>query len=207
MKKLNKQTRWAIAYAQNALSFLFLDAVVGSGIRRIFLYGSAVRGQLQKESDIDVFIDCVDGEKVEQSVRAAFGRFYQSKDYEKWRLLKFKFPLSVQAGVLDEWQLQSSIATEGILLYSKTAELQVGKRFDLFMLELPAEKKKYLRLIRTLFGRKEKGYKDKGLLGKLQGKRYGANVVLIPKEGENELTQFLQREKVVYSFKEISVMD
>ncbi len=207
MRRLNKQTWHAIAYAQNALSFLFLDGTLNKFISKIFLYGSAVRGQLQKESDIDIFIDCDRADTVERNVRAAFARFYQSTDYKKWKLLGFHYPLSVQAGRLQEWQLQSSIASEGILLFSKKAELQTGERFDLFTWEFPKDKKKYLRLTRTLFGRNEKGYKDKGLLGELKGRRYGSNVVLIPKEREEELGKFLQKERIIYSFKEIVVMD
>lgn len=204
---MNKQTRQAIAYAQNALSFLFLDATLNDSISKIFLHGSAVRGQLQKESDIDLFIDCLQEKKVEQRTRAAFARFYQSRDYDKWRLLGFRYPLSVHAGRLEQWQLQSSIKAEGIVLYSKKAELQPGDRYDLFIIELPKEKKKYLHLSRSLFGRREKGYKDQGFLGKLQGKKLSSNVVLIRKEQESALMDFFHKEKTNYSFKEICLFE
>ena len=58
VKRLNKQTAKAIAYAQDALTFLFLDNEEKGKIKGIYLFGSAVRGELEKESDIDLFIDC-----------------------------------------------------------------------------------------------------------------------------------------------------
>ena len=206
---MNKQTRQAIAYVQDALTFLFLDATLNDSISKIFLYGSAVRGQLRKESDLDLFIDCAsDQEKIITArVRAAFARFYQSKDYQKWKDLRFSYPLSVHAGELEQWQLHSSIMAEGILLYSKKAELQPGERHDLFILEFPKAKKKYLRLVRSLFGRKEKGYQDSGFLGKLHGKKLSSNVILIKKEQESQLLAFFQKEKINYSFKEIGVFE
>ncbi len=202
MKKLNKQTRQALAYAQDALSFIFLDPSA-EFIETIYLYGSAVRGQLQKESDIDLFIDTE--RDIEKQVNAAIGRYYISQDYEKWKHLGFTPQISIQTGKLEEWQLKISISAEGLLLYSKKGGKAYTERFDLFILELPKNKKKYLHFIRSFFGRKEPGYRDGGFLSKLQGEKLSSNVVLIKKEHEAELLKWLQKEKVNYSFKEISV--
>lgn len=199
---MNKQTRQALAYAQDALSFIFLDPSA-EFIETIYFYGSAVRGQLQKESDIDLFIDTE--KNIEKQVEAAIGRFYLSKDYEKWKHFGFTPLISIHAGKLEEWQLKTSIAAEGLLLYSKKGGTAFTERFDLFILELPKNKKKYLHFTRSFFGRKESGYCDIGFLGKLQGEKLSSNVILIKKEHEVELLKWLQKEKVDYSFKEISV--
>ena len=199
---MNKQTRQALAYAQDALSFIFLDPSA-EFIETIYLYGSAVRGQLQKESDVDLFIDTE--KNIEKQVEAAVGRFYLSQDYEKWKHLGFTHQISVQAGKLEEWQLKTSIAAEGLLLYSKKGGKASTECFGLFILELPKNKKKYLHFTRGFFGRKEPGYRDMGFLGKLQGEKLSSNVVLIKKEHESELLKWLQKEKVNYSFKEMAV--
>lgn len=204
---MHKQTAQAIAYAQNALAFLFLDTTIQDCIKTIYLHGSAVRGSLTKESDIDIFIDCIAGKEqyIENTAKVAFRRFYQSKDYEKWQRFHYTYPLSVHAGILEQWELKTSVAAEGILLYSKNTGIPDAERHLLVIMALPKEKKKYLHLIRALYGRKEKGYKDSGMLGKLFGKKISTNVVIIPYEKKDELLMFLNKEKIEYSFKEIAV--
>lgn len=204
---MHKQTAQAIAYAQNALAFLFLDGGIKDYVQQIYLHGSAVRGSLTKDSDIDLFIDCVHGKEhyAENVAKDAFRRFYQSKDYEKWERFHYTYPLSVQAGILEQWELKTSIAAEGILLYSKNTGIPNAERHILVIMALPKEKKKYLHLIRTLYGRKEKGYKDGGILGKVSGKKISTNVVIIPHEKKDEIIAFLNKEKINYSFKEIAV--
>ena len=209
MKKLNKQTLNAIAYAQNALSFIFLDSAIADLIKGIYLYGSAVRGELSKESDIDIFIDC-DADKeesIERIAKAALSRFCNSKDFDKWKLFNFEHQISIQSGELEKWQLKTSIMADGILLYSKKSEILPAERKVLFSYELPKKKKLYLHFIRTLFGRKEKGYKDFGLLGELNGKKIGSNVIIVPKENQQRAMEFMQKEKINYSMKEICVFE
>ena len=209
MRKLNKQTLSAIAYAQNALSFIFLDSSINDFVKGIYLYGSAVRGGLTKDSDIDIFVDCdADKEKIVEGIsKAALSRFYKSKDYDKWKLFKFEHNISVQSGDLMTWQLKTSIMAEGIQLYSKKSEILPAERKVLFSYELPKKKKQYLRFIRALFGRKDKGYKDSGLLAELNGKRISSNVIIVTKENQQKTMDFMQKEKINYSMKEICVFE
>ena len=197
---MNKQTSRAIAYVQNALSFLTLDNCINA----IYLFGSSVRGELEEESDIDVFMDCSENEKdIENRAKDAFSRFYSSKDYDKWKILHFTYPLSVKVGKLEEWELNESISAEGILLYSKQVSLVSSTKQVLFIFSLPKKKTKYLKLVRELYGRKEKGYSDKGLLGELKGKKLSSNVVIIPKENCEIIKKLLNKEKIEYSFREM----
>lgn len=199
----------ALSYAHNALSFLFLQKEINGFIKSIYLYGSAARGELTKKSDIDIFIDCIEGKekKVEQLAKAAFSNFYKSKDYEKWRYLKWTYPFSIQVGELKKWQLKTSIMADGILLYSKKAEIFPAERQVLFIFVLPKNKNKYLHFIRYLYGRKEKGYKEYGFLLELHGKKISSNVVLIPKENQQRFLQYLQKENINYSMKEICIFE
>ena len=209
MRKLNSQTLKAIAYAQNALSFIFLDSSINDFIKGIYLYGSAVRGELTKDSDIDIFIDCVaDKENIIGGVtKAALSRFYQSKDYDKWKLFKFDYTISFQAGDLMAWQPKTSIMAEGILLYSKKSETLPAERKILFSYELPKKKNQYLHFIRAFFGRKEKGYKAQGLIAELNGKKISTNVIIVPKENQQKAMQFMQKEKINFSMKEICIFE
>ncbi len=208
MKKLIKaikQISFAVSYAGNALSFLFLDPTLLSHIRAVYLYGSAARGELTKESDLDIFIDCIAEEEkeIEHKAKAAFSRFVASQDYDKWKRLHFTFPFSLHVGDFQSWELKNSILADGILLYSKSTSSLSGNRLLLFILELPKNKNKYLHFVRTFFGRKEKGYKEHGMLYELQGIKISSNVVLIPKEHLQNVTQFFIKQKISYSFKEV----
>ena len=190
---------------QNALSFVFLDADIKDSINSVYLFGSAVRNQLTKDSDIDILIDCKNEKLIENLSKAAINRFYHSKDYEKWKLMKFTNSISVQTGSLEEWQLKSSILSEGLVLYSKQPTINKAERKVLFVFKLPKDKKKYLYLIRQLYGRKEKGYKDLGLLDKLNSEKISTNVIITPKENQQNLIEFLNNNKIDYSMKEICI--
>ncbi len=205
VKTLHKQTIKAIAHVQNFLSFVFLDTAISSKIQAVYLFGSAVRGDLEPESDIDVFIDTKEEKLVGEHIKKALSNFLSSNDYEKWRLLRFTYPLALQAGNLIGWHLKESIASEGILLYSKDVAVIPKERKLLVKVELPKDKKKYLRFARLLCGRAEKGYKDKGFLAHVNGERIGSNIILLPKESQYLLTELLNKEKINYTLTEIVV--
>ncbi len=207
MKKLPKQLLQTIAYAQNLLSFLFLDAN-SAHIDHIYLFGSGARGELTAESDIDLFID-TSLQKVdilEKSARAAYSRFSQSLDYQKWKKLGVSYPFSIQVGKAKEWELYSSLLADGIVLYSKHLDAGEGERHLLCIFTLPHKKNQYLRIIRTLFGRREPGYRDQGILGKIGGKKLGSNVILIPTREKQAILSFLDKEKIEYLLQEICTL-
>lgn len=199
----------AIAYAQNFVSFVFLDSGINDFIRAIYLYGSAVRGELENDSDIDIFIDCkAENEKdVDGIVKASLSKFYKSNDFDKWKLYSFNHPISVQVGDLHSWRLKISIMADGILLYSKKAEILPAERKVIFTFEFPKKKSHYLKFRRRLFGRKEEGYKDKGILGQVNGIKLGSNLIIIPKEYQKNIMEFMQKGKINYSMKEICVFE
>ncbi|MBI2576754.1 nucleotidyltransferase domain-containing protein [Candidatus Woesearchaeota archaeon] len=205
---MNKETRMAIAYAQNFLSFVFLNPIAAGRIRGVFLYGSAARGELEKGSDIDLFFDISEEEdkELEGIGRSSLSKFYSSRDNEKWRLLKFSFPLSLQMGNLEKWELEKSIASEGISLYSRNPESKAPERMVLFIIRLPKQKRSYLSLVRHLFGRTEKEYSGKGFLAGIGGERLSSNVILLPKENQNPMVEFLNKRKIDYRIKEIALL-
>ncbi len=187
------------------LSFAFQNADIKNKISSIYLFGSAVRGELDKDSDIDLFIDCKkeDEARVKQFIDSGIVKFQGSKDYEKWKLFKFKYPFSVQIGNLDEWALKLSIASEGILLYSKKPIISVGERKVLFKIIFPKKKKDYIKIRRSLFGRDEEDYRGKGILQEIKGKKISSDVFIIPKDEQTRIMDLLTKEKVDFSMTEI----
>ncbi|MBI5392237.1 nucleotidyltransferase domain-containing protein [Candidatus Woesearchaeota archaeon] len=206
---MNNQTQQTIAYATNALTFIFLKENISKYIQNIYLFGSSIRGELTKESDIDIFIDCNKEfeQEVEKNCKSALSIFYNSKDYEKWKSYEFIYPLSIQIGEVKTWELYSSILADGILLYSRKIAIETTERKVLFMIELPKNKKKYLFLTRKLFGRKEHGYKDNGIIMEIKGNKLSSTIFIIPKEDIQKITELLNKEKIEYSMKEVAVFD
>ena len=198
----------AIAYAQNFLSFVFLNPAAAGRIRGVFLYGSAARGELEKGSDVDLFFDIAEEQdkEIEGIAESSLSRFYGSDDHEKWGLLNFSFPLSIQIGNLEKWELEKSIASEGISLYSRDIASRAPERKVLFIIKLPKQKKAYLSLVRHLFGRKEKEYAGRSFLAGINGERLSSTVVLVPKENQNQMVEFLNKRMVDYAMREIAVL-
>ena len=195
----------AIAYVENALSFMFLQNDIKDKINSIYLYGSAVRGELLKESDVDVFIDCEpEHEKAVEAIsKSAVSLFYSSNDFNKWKLFKFTPSISIQIGQFERWDLKTSILAEGILLYSKKPDILPATRKVLFAFQLPKKKKNYLNLTRALYGRKEHGYKEHGFLKEVNGHKMSSSVIIIPKEYQQKTMQLFQSKLINYSMKEI----
>lgn len=191
------------------LSFIFHNPTIDDKIKSIYLYGSAVRGELTKKSDIDLFFDCKEEneEFVKRLVDSGIVKFFSSKDYEKWKLLHFTYPFSIMAGDLKGWDLKLSIASEGILLYSNKASLDVGERCVLFRISYPKKKNEYIKIRRILFGRDEEYYRGKGIIQAINGKKISTDVFIIPKSQQARIRDVLDKEKIDYSMKEICVFE
>ncbi|MEK6808409.1 MAG: nucleotidyltransferase domain-containing protein [Nanoarchaeota archaeon] len=206
---MKSQTINSVSYCFDLLCFVFQNNDIGEKINTIYLFGSAVRGELTKESDIDLFFDCnKENEiKVKGLVDSGIIKFLSSRDYEKWKLLHFTYPFSIHIGKLDEWDLKLSIASEGFLLYSKRYVLNVGERCVLFKIQYPKKKKIYIKIRRLLFGRDEDDYKGKGIIQSMNGKKISSDVFIIPKGEQTKIIDLLTKEKVDFSMTEVVNLD
>lgn len=200
MKEL-KFKQELIAYASAFVSFLLPKV---EGVKEIILFGSAARGEAGKESDIDLFFDVEkkeDEEKIEKIIKEELKKFYKSKIAETWILKGIKNPININVGKIEEWKLKRSIISEGISLYGKYKEIPKNmKGFVLFNMTPIKNITKRNRIIRELFGRKEKNYSKKGIVGEINGKKLSASSFVIPKEHTDKILKLLGKEKVNYMF-------
>ncbi len=90
------------------------------------------------------------------------------------------------------------------MLYSKNPAISSAKRHVLFTIILPKKKLHYLKFIRYFFGRNERGYNDKGVLGNINGAKLSAAVFFVQKEYQQQVEQILLQQKVDYSFREVA---
>ena len=198
---MNNQTKKTISYALNFLTFLFFEKSVEDKILSVYIFGSGVRGELEKKSDIDIFIDCE--EKDEKILLAASEsakrKFMSSNDFNKWKLLEFTYPISIKAGNMRTWELKSSIESEGIEIFSKSVQTKTTKKFVLFSFSLPKNKSLYLKIRRLLFGRLETNYKSEGLVTKKGGKYLASNIFVVPKAEQTYFINILHKNKINFS--------
>lgn len=203
---MTEQMRKSVSYAFDFLTFLFLERGMEDRILSVYLFGSAVRSELDKESDIDIFINCekADEELILKSTESAKKKFTASKDFDKWKGFDFVYPISIKVGLLIEWELKESIESEGIELFSKSIQQKNIERVVVFSFDLPKTKKSYLKIKRGLFGRIEKNYRSEGMVAKSGGKHMASNLFIIPKSAQNKFINFMHANKIKFSMMEFS---
>lgn len=196
MKELKSNE--VIAYAAAFVSFVLPKIQ----IKEIILFGSGARGEVGKESDIDLFFDVdKDEERIKEIIKEELKKFYKSRVAEVWLLKGVKNPISVHVGKLEEWKLKRSIISNGISLYGKYKEIPKGmKGYVFFQIEPIKDIAKRNKVIRGLFGRKEKNYFANGILKEFSGKKLSSSSFIILKEHAGSMIGFLGKERVRYRF-------
>ena len=193
-----------IAYAQDFAAFLIQNLDKESDkIINIVLFGSVVRGQASKESDIDVFIDVADekiGEKIE-GIKEKFYKSYKSKSY--WNLLGIKNEIHCLIGKLKEWKpLQRSIISDGIVLFGKYHAEVKTEQWYLFIITQGKSRKMNLSFWRTLYGYtqkiRKKRYVKIGLIKEYGGIKLARGVAIVPARFSAPLARFLDKSRVSY---------
>lgn len=195
MKNLNYKE--LIAFANAFVSFVLPKIDVDE----IILFGSAARNEATKESDIDIFFNTKNEKTIETIIENELERFNKSKIAEIWRLKGIKNEISIKVGNLNQWKLKRSVISDGIVLYGKYREMPENMRgFTYFNIKPIKDIAKRNKIIRQLFGRKEKNYSTFGFLDKINGKQLTPNSFLAPIEKTQEILKILNAEKINYSF-------
>lgn len=196
MKNLNY--RELIAYASAFVSF----ALPKINVDEIILFGSVARNEADKKSDIDLFFNLKkDENKTKEILKKELERFYKSKINEIWRLMGIKNDIKFEVGNLDKWKLKRSIISDGIVLFGRYKETPKNMNsFVQFTLKPIKNIAKRNRIIRKLFGRKEKKYSAEGIIEILKGKKISATSFIVPIEKADEIIKIMDKEKIDYSF-------
>ena len=203
MRQLNRQL--LISYTHAFVSYLFrMSALDASEIKGIYLFGSVARAEADKESDIDIFVDCQKSSEnnVKRIIERALRNFYRSEEKRKFTLLGIYNEMNVICGALDEWELKESIKNDALVIYSPSLSYSLRSHF-LVIFEPIKDITKRNRVIRKLFGRREKHYKDKGFVLELKGEIIDNKTFIVPSEEINKILKIFSREKINYKIKKI----
>ncbi len=191
-----------ISYAMSFDSFLARDKTISGNISKIILFGSVARGDFDRESDIDIFVETALDDKTLQKQLELFNK---SKASEHHRLSGIRNEIILKAGKLEKWKgLHESISEDGIVLYGKYEEAAHGlSRFALF--KISVERAKFsskVKIWRSLYGYKQKVgkkiYASKGLLSHLDSVKLAKGIFLVPFQNRQKMLDFLTKNKVSY---------
>ena len=177
-------------------------------IINIYLFGSVVREETHKDSDIDLFIESQ--KDIQEEINKITDKFYKSSKYLKyWKPLNIKNQIKCIVGNLKDYpDLKRSIISNSIVLYSQFKEKLRGKNYSLFLLEFKGDFKDKVRLWRKLYGykqtRKDKKYETKGIIEQNQGKKLSKGVFITPIENSNQVIKELKNLKIKYKIFDIS---
>ncbi|MCJ7450168.1 MAG: nucleotidyltransferase domain-containing protein [Candidatus Nanohaloarchaeota archaeon QJJ-9] len=173
-------------------------------IKSVILFGSVARGDFDKDSDIDIFIDLYDLEdrdKIKEEAERRLKNFYKSDSFHKWELRGIDNEINLKIGDLDNWKLKDSIISDGISLYGSYKEVPEGDSFILFTFEPIKPVKKRNRVIRNLFGRSD--YPSQGLVEEMNGEKLTSRSFVVPKRNMEEVKKVLDDNDVDYSLYEL----
>jgi len=194
---MNKKIPYASAFVAFILPKL-------KSIKEIILFGSVARNEDDEKSDIDLFFNIEnkkDEEKIKNKIKQETPKFYKSKIAEPYVLKGIKSEIKAHVGVLDEWKLKRSIISDGVVLYGKYKGLPENKQgFIYFNLKPIKNITTRNRVLRKLFGRKEKNYSVKGVVEELNGKILSSSSFVVFLEKGHEIIKFLSSEKLDFSF-------
>lgn len=201
MRTLNYEE--LVAFASAFVAFVLPKIKVN----KIILFGSVARGEATAESDIDLFFNVEkeeDAEEIKEIIKKELIKFQKSKIAEVWHLKGIKNEIRPEVGVLEKWKLKRSLIAEGIQLYGKYKELpEKLKHWTIFNITPIKDIAKRNKIIRALFGRKEKKYSTIGMVKKVNGKKLTTLSFAIPIENAKEFIDLLSKEKINYSFFEL----
>lgn len=202
------------SYINDFLSTLYFKKNFLDKISSIILFGSVARGDFNKESDIDLFIDIKDNKstkKVEEIVNASINEF-ELKSKEVWHIRRIKNPIKCIVGKLTDgtWtELRKDIESYGILFYGKfKANAKNLESYSLFEYSLKDFKQKNrVAFQRELLGYKSKKekkiYSHKGIIDQINGLKLDNNNLIVPSRDAPFLQKFFTQRKITPKIKEI----
>ena len=182
------------AYASYFVSYLLHELKDVSPIKNIILFGSVVRGDAQKDSDVDIFIEVWEKKRnLEEKIRNIVDRFYKSREALLFKARGIDHTLHIIVGKFsDSPKIKEGIEAHGIVLYGQYVAQHVqGKKY--FVLFWDRIEKNRGAFLNKLYGFRVRGRIYKGLVELFGGKRLGKSSIMIPVERKGDIHLLLKK--------------
>jgi predicted nucleotidyltransferase len=193
-----------VSYSSYFVYFLLNELETYSNIKGIILFGSVARGDANKDSDVDIFIDVNKKTKnFEKITKKIISDFYKSRQALLFKNKGIDNKINLIIGKLNEWKdLETSIESTGIILYGKYVSSGVrGRKYALIFWDKIGKNRG--AFLNKIYGFKVGKKEYKGLVEILGGKRTGKSSVMIPIEHREEILKLLKKYKVNAKIMEI----
>ncbi len=196
-----------LPYAVDFVSFLLQKVKKREEIKNVILFGSVARGEEDKASDVDLFINTrIESFVLEKEYASILADFYSSTKYKHyWKLLGVANEIKLQAGILEKWkELQPSIIADGIIMYGKfMPEIKEGKHIVFFIWENISPNSKRVLFNKQLLGYNQNEKKYQGLLEKYHGERMGKGSIIVPLEYSAVIHTHFKKYKIAVKIKKV----
>ncbi len=202
------------SYAYDFVSQIIENKKIFDSVRSIILFGSVARGNFDKDSDVDIFID-IKNEKNIEDLSMLLKREqhkFEIRCEKTWFLRKIDLPIKVTMGDInsDRWEnLKDEISAYGKFLYGdlKISETKIRPYVLVSYRISELSQKNKMSFLREIYGYKnkknKKEYVKEGLIKKINAKKLGVNVVMVQKEEISKIKSLLSKYKISYELKEI----
>lgn len=194
------------AYVSYFTSYLLNELNDYSNINKIILFGSAARGDTEKDSDVDIFIDIKKkSKKLQKGIEKIVNSFYNSREALLFKNKGIDNKINIIIGKLEEWKdLKDSIESQGIVLFGRYVSTNVkGRKFIIFMWDkVEINRGAFLN---KLYGFKANSKRYRGVIDILGGKKLGKSSFMIPIENSKEVYELFKKYKVNASAIEVYV--
>ncbi|MEK6868473.1 MAG: nucleotidyltransferase domain-containing protein, partial [Nanoarchaeota archaeon] len=171
------------------------------------LFGSVARGDENKTSDVDIFIDVVrENTAFEKDCIGLVSSFYSSTKYTYyWKLFGITNKINIHIGVLDKWkELKPSIIADGVVLYGKfMPKTKDGKHIAFFIWENISPNSIRVLFNKQLFGYNQNEKHYSGLLEKYNGERMGKGSIVVPLEHSVFIHNHFKKYKIAVKIKKV----
>lgn len=188
-----------ISYASNFTSYFIkkIDTKEVDKINAVYLFGSVARGDIKKNSDVDIFIDTsikIQGlEKIKEV-------FYKTMEFTKWKKSGISNEINLVAGQLKDWKLKSAIETDGIILFGHQRPSKYVK-WQLINWSAPKEAKKRVEIQRKIFGYWGRNKKYDGIIKKEGWIRINSSAILV--KIPDQILDILHALKIQYEIRDV----
>ncbi len=185
------------AYASYFVSYLLNNLKGNFNIDKIILFGSVARGDANRESDVDIFIEVKRKSTIfEKKVNNILDEYYKSREALTFKVNGINNKIHLIVGELNEWKdLKKSIESTGIILYGRYFFAGKGERkyAVIFWDKIGKNRGAFLN---KLYGFKIRNKKYKGFLEKFGGRRLGKSSIIVPIEYREDVLELVKHHKV-----------
>jgi len=181
------------AYASYFASYVLMNIKEKENILSIILFGSAAKGDVTKESDVDIFVEVKkDTKKFEVEITKLLEDFYKSREALLFKTKAIDNKINIIVGKLTDWpELKNSIDSTGIVLYGNYSPSGISgkKNIIIFWDKIGKNRGAFLN---KMYGVKIKGKTYSGLLEVSGGKKLGKSCIIVPVENKSDILKALK---------------